>query len=137
MQRILLLVLCGLAVTLTAGARSSSFSLPPHHQPSIRPSHEIGANNVRVDRTTDCAIKSLALEYADQLQGSFQPAVPSLVHDALQLGTECDLAEPIREEAKVYSEYFPTQLRWQKNAKPFERMVEDAITLWVDGTNGQ
>jgi hypothetical protein len=139
MQRIVRLLLCGLACALTAAAAapSSSVHIPPGHTPFLRPSSEIGPNNVRVDRTTDCAIKSLALEYATQLQGNFQPAVPSLVHDALQLGTECNLEEPIREQEKQYSEFFPTQLRWRGNAKPFERPVEDAIALWVDGTNGE
>jgi hypothetical protein len=110
----------------------------PHqpHRPHVR-STPIRPDNVRVDPTTDCAIKQLAWSYAQSLQGSFQPAVSSLVHDALELGTACGVDEPVSAADQQFAEYFPTQLKWKRNAKTKESTLKDAMTLFVDSTAGQ
>lgn len=141
MQRAALLLCWAVSVALAASAahhpiRHSHSVDHQTHIPSIRPASAIRHDNIRADVPTDCALKELALEYAQQLQGSFQPAVSSLVFDALELGTECGMVPPVKEEAKEYSLHFPSQLKRRTNAKPVERPVEDVISLWVDGTNG-
>ena len=76
------------------------------------------ADNVRVDARTDCALKSLALQYAEQLQGTLQPAVSTLVWEALELGNDaCQVPAPVSEADKIYSPIFPSELAWKHNAR--------------------
>lgn len=74
-------------------------------------------DGVSADLKTDCALKQLAWEYAVALQGQFQPAVKTLVHDALELGTKCGYADPVPVEEQKFHPHFPKQLAWNRHAR--------------------
>lgn len=108
------------------------------HSPHLRSSGLIRSDNVRVDPVTDCGLKELALQYATKLQGKFQPAVPSLVHDALELGHTCGTRPPRKENEQEYSRFFPSQLKWKRKAEQQRKAKTEAggMTLFVS-TNGE
>jgi hypothetical protein len=56
-----------LALSMMAAAMPAAMARP--HQPHVEAATRFRSDNVRVDHTSDCAIKELAWEYAVKLQG--------------------------------------------------------------------
>lgn len=88
-------------------------------------------DNVRVDATTDCALKQFALRYATEvLQAS--ESTQALLHDGLELGSECGLDHPFdsiiettEQHQQRYSRFFPSQLKWTP-AATFKPKADEA-----------
>lgn len=106
--------------------------------PTIRRTR-IRHDNVRLDPISDCALKSLAWEYAQQVHPS--ATVRSAVFDGLELGSECDMEKVKKEEDVEYSKFFKTQPKWKRRRKERRETKKEQegerIKIFVDAKAGE
>lgn len=125
-------------IFLLALSMMAAAAMARPHQPHVEAATRFRADNVRVDQTSDCAIKKLAWEYAVKLQGQLQPGASAAVHDALELATVCGLKAPLERMETRHSRFFPSQIAWKRNEKkqPHEQRAQK-MSLFVDAAAGQ